>query len=294
MRYYTRKTLPVLALLLAAPSVFAQFGNSGFTPLDRWAAAVLAGNQPAIEQFYIKGDPRASAQTPQGKTPDLSGEETAYWSAMRSRGLVSITPKILEQDEPQPDVKQLSVRIEMTMRSGAQTQKMLVIATQVWIKKGGDWFIGTAQRFDMVPLPVITLPQPSVPNPHLYPDPDEAKAEINAALAKAKTDHKRVLVVFGANWCYDCHVLDATLKSKDVASLVAANYHVVHVNVGHGDQNGDLAERYQVPLKKGIPSLAVLDSSGKLITSQKQGEFESAAKIGMTDVLGFLNRWKPA
>jgi hypothetical protein len=49
-----------------------------------------------------------------------------------------------------------------------------------------------------------------------------------------------------------------------------------------------------VPLDKGIPSLAVLDGDGRLITSQKQGEFESAAKIGMQDVTGFLDRWKPA
>ena len=102
-----------------------------------------------------------------------------------------------------------------------------------------------------------------------------------------------MLVIFGANWCYDCHVLDATLRSKDVAPLVDANYHVVHINIGDGDSNSDLADRFEVPLKKGIPSLAVLDGNGKLITSQKQGEFESAAKIGMSDVLGFLNRWKP-
>jgi len=29
-----------------------------------------------------------------------------------------------------------------------------------------------------------------------------------------------------------------------------------------------------------------------LITSQKNGEFESAAKIGMEDVSGFLKLWK--
>ena len=102
-----------------------------------------------------------------------------------------------------------------------------------------------------------------------------------------------MLVVFGANWCYDCHVLDATLRSPDIAPLVNANFHVIHITIGTGDRNADLADRFEVPLQKGIPSLAVLDGDGRLITSQKQGEFESAAKIGVGDVTRFLIRWKP-
>ena len=38
---------------------------------------------------------------------------------------------------------------------------------------------------------------------------------------------------------------------------------------------------------------AVLDGDGRVVTSLKNGEFESAAKIGMSDVTGFLERWKP-
>ena len=148
-------------------------------------------------------------------------------------------------------------------------------------------------RGELEPLPVIRLPQPAVPNTSLYPDPGEAQAELKAALAAARADHKRVLVIFGANWCYDCHVLDTTLRSREVAPLVAANYHVLHINVGDEDRNTDLAERFQVPLKKGIPGLAVLDGDGRVVTSLKDGEFESAAKIGMSDVTGFLERWKP-
>jgi hypothetical protein len=83
------------------------------------------------------------------------------------------------------------------------------------------------------------------------------------------------------------------MKSQQLASMVADNYHVVHINIEEGKSNSDLADRFQVPLDKGIPSLAVIDGSGQLITSQKEGEFESAAKIGFEDISAFLNRWKP-
>jgi len=65
------------------------------------------------------------------------------------------------------------------------------------------------------------------------------------------------------------------------------------VNVGNYDQNIDLAQKYQIPLKKGVPSIAILDPDGTLVFSQKQGEFESTVKLGPEDLLQFLKQWKP-
>jgi thioredoxin 1 len=282
----------------SAPPPAAQTAGAGFRPVDLWTEAVLAGDQIGLKRFYSE-DSQAYAETPHGKTSDLANEESNFWSVLRSHGLSAVSAKILAQAQPQPGLMQLVLRIELTFRpdpkaANQKTQKMLVSASQVWVRQGnGEWLIGITKRSDVAPMPVITLPQPTVPNTHLYPDPSDAKSELDSATAQARADHKRVLVIFGANWCYDCHVLDATLRSKNVAPIIAANYHVIHISVGDGDSNEDLANRFQIPLKKGIPSLAVLDDMGKLITSQKQGEFESAAKIGMGDVLGFLNRWKP-
>jgi thioredoxin 1 len=58
--------------------------------------------------------------------------------------------------------------------------------------------------------------------------------------------------------------------------------------------NTDLAEKYQVPLKRGVPGLAVLDAHGKLLYSQKNGEFEAMRKMDPASVTEFLNKWKPA
>jgi hypothetical protein len=88
-------------------------------------------------------------------------------------------------------------------------------------------------------------------------------------------------------------VLDATFHSKTIAPLVNENFHVVHVNVGDYDKNLDLAKKYEIPLEKGVPSLAILDASGKLLVSQKKGEFESTVRLGPEDVVQFLKQWKP-
>lgn len=127
----------------------------------------------------------------------------------------------------------------------------------------------------------------------IYNESADARAEIKEALKKAAAGHKRVIVVFGANWCYDCRVLDAAFHREDLAAILAANYEVVHVDIGKGEKNQDLAKKYEVPLSRGIPGLAVLDSNGKLVYSQKNGEFENARALAPEEFLAFLNKWKP-
>src|ERR1022692_1671828 len=128
----------------------------------------------------------------------------------------------------------------------------------------------------------------------IYNESADARAEIKEALEKATAEHKRVIIVFGANWCYDCHVLDKAFHSSDLAPILAINYEVVHVDIGKGEKNQDLMTKYEVPMKRGIPGLAVLEADGKLVYSQRNGEFENARALGAEDFLAFLNKWKPA
>jgi thioredoxin 1 len=127
----------------------------------------------------------------------------------------------------------------------------------------------------------------------IYNETADAHTEIKEALEKARGEHKRVIVVFGANWCFDCHVLDEAFHRAELASIIAANYEVVHIDIGRGKKNQDLMDKYEVPMKRGIPGLAVLDSNGKLVYSQKNGEFENARAMSQDDFLAFLNKWKP-
>jgi hypothetical protein len=277
---------------LAIGQALSSPADAGFSPLDRWKAAVLTGDKLAIRAFYVN-DPRAFVQTPQGKRSDAAVEESDFWSRLAPAGLSEIAPKILEQDSPQRGVTSLLLRIELKFQSKGESHQSVVSCAQVWVGQSEDWHIFVTRRSDAAPMREMRLPEPKIPNTHLYPEPQEAHKDLDAALATAKVDNKRVLVIFGANWCYDCHVLDAAMRSEQLAALVADNYHVVHINIGHGKSNSDLADRFQVPLNKGVPSLAVIDASGTLITSQKQGEFESAAKIGVADISAFLNHWKP-
>ena len=128
----------------------------------------------------------------------------------------------------------------------------------------------------------------------IYPPVERARPDIEAALADAAKTHRRVLVDFGGNWCTDCIVLDRYIRDPGNAALMEKHFVVVHVNVGDKGitDNFEVAERYGIPLKKGVPALAVLDAKGQVLYAQKNGEFESMRSMDPKSVNDFLTRWK--
>ena len=127
---------------------------------------------------------------------------------------------------------------------------------------------------------------------NIYPANADADKEIKDALTRAVPEKKRLLLVFGANWCYDCHVLDHALHAGEAGKIVSEKYFLIHVNIGEGEKNADLVKQYKIPLDKGVPAVAVLDEDGKLLYSSGEGEFEAARRMLKKDLVKFLTRWK--
>lgn len=133
---------------------------------------------------------------------------------------------------------------------------------------------------------------PVITKTDLYPAGADAKKEIDAALKQSSVDKKRVMLIFGGNWCYDCHVLDRALHEGAAGKIVHESFLLVHVDIGEGDKNLDLLKQYKIPLEKGVPAVAILDSDGKLLYSSGEGEFEAARRMMKKDLVAFLLGWK--
>ena len=144
---------------------------------------------------------------------------------------------------------------------------------------------GALAQFVKQPLQI-----PQQRNPNLYRAGVNAQQEIKQAISEASKDKKRVLLVFGANWCGDCYALDYGFHRPRIEPLLNNNFKVAHVDVGRYDRNLDLAKKYKVDLEKGIPSLAVLSPQGAVLYSTAQ--FERARLMNEEDVIQFLNTWK--
>ncbi len=121
-----------------------------------------------------------------------------------------------------------------------------------------------------------------------YDEAADAKLQIRQALAQAATAHVPVLVVFGANWCADCKILDMAMKSGTSAPLVSRDFKVVKVDVGRFDHNVDVAESYGVPLKQGIPAIVVLSPANTVLYATRTGELADAREMGEPGIHDFL------
>lgn len=275
----------LIAVICSSHAVRGQAAPA-FAPLEQWRVAVLNGDASALTQLY------STSPVPQIKTPATEKaaiqDEVNFWTSWKIKGLSGLHIEIAQNQTPQPDVHVVILQLTLAIKENGVTKNSYLAMAQGWVRQGDTWRIAFVQRQD-----AARLRQP-LEQKDLYPASANAKAEIAEILHKVNTTHQRVLLVFGANWCYDCHVLDEAFHSPEIAPTMEKSFEVVHVDIGQADKNLDLAKQYDVPLDRGVPAIAVLDSDGKLLFSQKRGEFEAARSMAPEDILDFLNKWKPA
>ena len=132
-------------------------------------------------------------------------------------------------------------------------------------------------------LPAIAAPV------QVYDETADAQAAVTKALAQAKNSHKKVLVLFGANWCKDCLELDKSLQGQS-AALIASKFVLVKVNVGQFDKNLDLVHQYDNPIKKGIPAAVMLNPDNTVLYASKGGELSNARRMSEQGVFDFFNQ----
>lgn len=260
--------------------------EKSLAPLEQWRAAIASDSWKQAESFYA---PAVEVVTAQGKNYGAA-EDLNFW---KSQGAAGLTLDVADIDHKQgPDTVKVTFEAEYKQKaplgpSAIGVRTYYVVCAQLWQKRGNDWHIASTARGDPTRLkqPLALVP--------IFSDSADARSDIQKALARAKQQKKRVLLDFGANWCFDCHVLDTAFESRDIAPLLTKNFIVVHVDVGQYDKNLDLAQQYQIPLDQGIPALAVLSADGKLLYSSEHKEFEKARSMSPEEITDFLKQWRP-
>jgi len=272
--------------LLTAAAASAHPAAPNFTPFEQWRAAVLAGDSAALSKLYSTSpEPQI---TTLGNKPFPLSDELTFWSSLKSKGLTHLAADLVQESEPQPNVHMLAVQLTLSLKEATGPKKEFVALVQGWRQEGNQWTIVLVQR-----TAATRLRQPLDRSKQIYNPIINATEEINEAVKTASEQHKRILLVFGGNWCFDCHVLDEAFHSPEIAPTVNKSFVVIHVDIGQMDKNLDVAQKYDIPLNRGVPAIAVLESDGKLLFSQKRGEFEAARSMAPEDILDFLHKWQP-
>ncbi len=111
----------------------------------------------------------------------------------------------------------------------------------------------------------------------IYDETADAKEQIAAALAKAKTENRRVLIQWGGNWCPWCVRLHELYRTDEsVRRELLYEYDLVFIDAGKpAGKNVELAKSYGADLNaNGYPYLTILNADGKPLANQETGSLE--------------------
>jgi thiol-disulfide isomerase/thioredoxin len=117
-------------------------------------------------------------------------------------------------------------------------------------------------------------------------------AAVNAAFARAKKSHKRVLIDLGGNWCGDCIVLANIMLLPEMKPFVKKHFEVVAVDVGRFDKNLSVPARFGITDRlKGVPSVIIAEPDGTFVNKNDLFALADARHMSPQAVADWLAQW---
>lgn len=130
--------------------------------------------------------------------------------------------------------------------------------------------------------------EPSHPQAQLYDATRDARADVSAALARAKASNKRVILVMGANWCHDSKALAGWFESARFKAMLTPLYEIVYIDVGKPQRregrNIEIARGFGIKKIKGTPTVLILSSEGALLNKKDAPTWRNAASRSEDDI----------
>lgn len=152
-----------------------------------------------------------------------------------------------------------------------------------------------------VAVPALAAPVDTItaahPEARPFGKPEDAARQIDQALTAAATKGRRVILVFGANWCYDSRALAGWFATPRFTAMLRDRYEIVWINVGDApgekDRNLDLARRFGLDGIKGTPTVLVTDASGKPLNLGDAPSWRNASTRSEQSIFAYFDRLKP-
>ncbi|MEI8052665.1 MAG: thioredoxin family protein [Bacteroidota bacterium] len=129
----------------------------------------------------------------------------------------------------------------------------------------------------------------------IYNPQANAAADIEAALIKAKAEHKFILLQGGGNWCKWCIEFHRVcITDPEIDSIINKNFIWYHLNFSKENKNEDLFAKYSYPQRFGFPVFIILNEKGERIHTQNSEYLEDGkTSYDKKKVIEFLNAWNP-
>jgi thioredoxin-related protein len=153
--------------------------------------------------------------------------------------------------------------------------------------------LGISARMGLAQSPEKSKPvKAAAKKPSIYDRNADAEKQLTDAASRANRENKRLLVMFGGDWCGWCHKLhDLFAANAEIRKLLLYEYELVMVDTKAPHADALLKECSKGQTGVGFPFLAVFDSAGKLLCGQKTDPLEEGDHHDPKKVKDFLARW---
>lgn len=145
---------------------------------------------------------------------------------------------------------------------------------------------GAAPRLSIASLSELSVPE------RPYDENANADDAVANAFARAKAQHKSVLIDLGGNWCADCRILAGVMQLPEMRRFLDAHYVVVLVDVGRFDRNLQIPARFGITKRlEGVPSVLIANPAGTLLNPGHIAALDDARSMTPQAISDWLTQW---
>ncbi len=112
--------------------------------------------------------------------------------------------------------------------------------------------------------------------PRPFDETSDPNLDIDVALAQAERTGKRVLLIFGGNWCHDSRGLAAKFEEPELATVIRENFELVWIDIGFRDRNMNVLRGFGVNRIYGTPVVLILSPSGDILNGDTIHDWRAA------------------
>lgn len=117
--------------------------------------------------------------------------------------------------------------------------------------------------------------------------------DLQAAIAVAAKENKRIVLDVGGEWCGWCIHMDKFIAANaNLKKLRDENFVWVKINMSEENENKGFLSKY--PEISGYPHLFVLEKDGALLKSKDTSELEEGKTYNLQKFKDFLTEYAPA
>ncbi|MDG2061559.1 MAG: thioredoxin family protein [SAR86 cluster bacterium] len=99
------------------------------------------------------------------------------------------------------------------------------------------------------------------------------------------------IIIFGANWCPDCRILQGTLSLPTVQSFIEDNFSLIHIDVGKYDINMNLLELLGIPRQEGIPRVVIFGEKDNILNLDSTDKWRSARQNKSQEIFEYFQSY---